>query len=137
MVHGPDLTPLDWVGPALGAAAFVALMSRVPEPARHRYNAVVVVGASGVYLSGGLGAWELVYAGLACGVVGYLGLRSYRYIALGWLMHSAWDIVHHLYGRPIWPFMPTSSFGCMIFDALIAVWFLFGAPSIGRSRTPA
>jgi hypothetical protein len=26
--------------------------------------------------------------------------------------------------------MPTSSFGCMLFDALIAVWFLVNAPSI-------
>jgi len=26
--------------------------------------------------------------------------------------------------------MPASSLGCMIFDALIAVWFLAGAPSI-------
>jgi len=45
-------------------------------------------------------------------------------------MHSAWDLVHHLYGNPIWPFMPTSSFGCLVFDALIALWFLAGAPSI-------
>jgi hypothetical protein len=45
-------------------------------------------------------------------------------------MHSAWDLVHHFWGHPIWPFMPTSSFGCMIFDALIAVWFLAGAPSM-------
>jgi hypothetical protein len=26
--------------------------------------------------------------------------------------------------------MPTSSFGCMIFDAIIALWFLAGAPSM-------
>jgi hypothetical protein len=38
--------------------------------------------------------------------------------------------VAHLYGNVIWPFMPTSSFGCMIFDALIAMWFLAGAPSM-------
>jgi hypothetical protein len=33
--------------------------------------------------------------------------------------------------------MPTSSFGCMIFDAIIALWFLAGAPSriTGISRT--
>jgi len=30
-------------------------------------------------------------------------------------------------GNPIWPFMPTSSWGCMIFDSLIALWFLAGA----------
>ena len=36
-------------------------------------------------------------------------------------MHSCWDIVHRLWGHPIWPFMPTSSFGCMICDAVIAL----------------
>jgi hypothetical protein len=57
-------------------------------------------------------------------------LRSYRFIGLAWLMHAAWDLPHHLWGRPIWPFMPTSSFGCVIFDTLIAIWFLAGAPSL-------
>ena len=35
--------------------------------------------------------------------------------------------------------MPTSSFGCLIFDALIAVWFLAGAPSLFSlfSRAPS
>jgi hypothetical protein len=48
-------------------------------------------------------------------------------------MHSAWDLAHHLWGNPIWPFMRTSSWGCMIFDAIIAIWFLAGAPAlIGR-----
>jgi hypothetical protein len=49
-------------------------------------------------------------------------------------MHAAWDLPHHLYGSPIWPFMRTSSLGCMVFDSLIAVWFLAGAPSIIGKR---
>ena len=61
--------------------------------------------------------------------IAYRGLSSYTAIAVVWLMHSGWDFLHHRYGNPIWPFMPTSSFGCMIFDAIIAVWFLAGAPS--------
>ncbi|HYX81526.1 MAG TPA: DUF6010 family protein, partial [Gemmatimonadales bacterium] len=61
--------------------------------------------------------------------VAYLGLRSYRFIGVGWLVHSCWDIVHHVWGNPIWPFMPTSSFGCTVFDAGIALWFVAGAPS--------
>ena len=52
------------------------------------------------------------------------------FIGLAWLMHAAWDLAHHLWGNPIWPFMPTSSFGCMIFDTLIAIWFLAGAPAL-------
>jgi hypothetical protein len=134
----PPLHAADYVGPAAGAIAFVVIMSRVPEPARRHYNAIVVAGASGVYLSGGLGLWELLYAAVAGGVVAYLGLRSHRYIGLAWLLHAGWDVVHHFNGHPIWPFMPTSSFGCMVFDALIAIWFLAGAPSVpaGAARRP-
>jgi len=129
-VHSsPPLQIMDYLGPVFGAALFVLVMSRVKEPARQRLNAIIVAGAGGVYLSGGFGAWELLYPVLVTPVA-YLGLRSYRCIALAWLTHSAWDVVHHLWGNPIWPFMPTSSFGCMIFDALIALWFLAGAPTI-------
>ena len=124
----PPLAVMDYVGPAAAAAIFVLIMSLVREPARRSFNAILVAGASAAYLSGGLGPWEVLYPAIASPVV-YLGLRSYRFIGIAWLMHSAWDLVHHLWANPIWPFMPTSSFGCMIFDALIAVWFLAGAPS--------
>ncbi len=90
----------------------------------------------GAYISGGLGVWELPFAA-AGSVVAYLGLRWHRFIGVAWLMHSAWDMAHHLYGNTIWPFMATSSFGCMIFDAVIAVWFLAGAPpliAVARAR---
>jgi Family of unknown function (DUF6010) len=120
---------MDYVGPILAAATFVLIMSLVREPTRRTLNAVFVAGASGVYLSGGFGPWELLYPAIAMPVV-YAGLRSYRFIGIAWLMHAGWDLAHHLWGNPIWPFMPASSLGCMIFDALIAVWFLAGAPSI-------
>jgi hypothetical protein len=129
MHTSPPLLVMDYVGPALGAGVFVLVMSLVKEPIRRSFNAIFVAGASGVYLSGGFGPWELLYPAIATPVA-YLGLRSYRFIGLAWLMHSCWDIAHHLWGNPIWPFMPTSSFGCMIFDELIAVWFLAGAPSM-------
>jgi hypothetical protein len=131
-MHDFPVHPMDYVGPALGAVVFVLLMSLVEQPARRSWNALLVAGASGVYLSGGLGPGELLFPALLLPVA-HRGLRSYRFIGVAWLMHSAWDVVHHLYGRPIWPFMATSSFGCMIFDALIAVWFLAGAPSIFRA----
>jgi hypothetical protein len=80
-------------------------------------------------MSGGLGLWELLYPVIVTPVT-YLGLRSYRCIGLAWMMHAGWDLVHHLYGNPIWPFMANSSFGCLVFDTLIAVWFFANAPSI-------
>ena len=130
MHNPPALHLFDYVGPAVGAVVFVLIMSLVREPARRNYNALLVAGASSAYMSGGFGAWELPYTAVAGGVVAYLGLGSHRFIGVAWLMHSAWDLLHHLYGNPIWPFMPTSSFGCMIFDVLIATWFLAGAPSV-------
>jgi hypothetical protein len=124
---------MNYIGPALGAGLFIATMSLVPRPARRSLNAILAAGAVGAYIGGGFGVWELIYPVLATPVV-YLGLRSYRAIGVAWLMHAAWDLPHHLYGHPIWPFMRTSSLGCMVFDSLIAVWFLAGTPSIIGKR---
>jgi uncharacterized protein DUF6010 len=132
-MHTIPLTVMDYVGPAVGAIVFVAIMSLVAEPTRRTLNAIILAGASGVYLSGGFGPWELIFPLIALPVA-FLGLRSYRFIGIGWLIHAGWDIVHHLWGNPIWPFMPSSAFGCMIFDAMIAPWFLLGAPSFLRRR---
>ena len=129
MHTAPPLQLMDWVGPGIGAVMFVLAMSLVKEPTRRMFNAIFVAGAGGVYLSGGFGPWELLYPAIATPVA-YLGLKSHRFIGLAWLMHAGWDVVHHLWGNPIWPFMATSSFGCMIFDTLIAIWFLAGAPTV-------
>jgi hypothetical protein len=124
---------MDVLGPALAAGIFVLAMSLVAEPRRRTLNAVLVAGASGVYLNGGFGVWELAYPIVAVPVT-LRALHSHRCIGLAWLMHAAWDLPHHLWGNPIWPFMPASSLGCFVFDSLIAVWFLAGAPAlVGRT----
>jgi hypothetical protein len=130
-MHPAPLALIDFVGPALGALAFVATMSLVAEPTRRTLNAIILAGASGVYLSGGFGLWELIYPVIGAAIA-FRGLRSYRLIGTGWLIHACWDIAHHLWGNPIWPFMRSSAFGCMIFDSLIALWFLADAPAILR-----
>ena len=130
-MHPPPLMIADYVAPAIAAVIFVLAMSLVREPPRRDVNAVIVTGATGVYLSGGgFGPWELVFPLMAVPIA-YRGLADYRFIGIAWLMHSGWDLAHHLWGNPLWPFMRTSSFGCMIFDAGIALWFLAGAPAIG------
>ncbi len=48
------------VSPLIAAVVFVAVMSRVREPARLRINAVLVAGSTLAYLSGGFGVAELV-----------------------------------------------------------------------------
>src|SRR5262249_4290594 len=103
-VNAPPLAPMDYIGPAVPAGGFVLLMSTVREPARRTFNAVLVAGTAGVYLSGGFGLWELMYPAIVTPIL-YLGLRSYRFIGIAWLMHAAWDLPHHFWGHPIWPFM--------------------------------
>ena len=132
----PALVPMDFIGPAMGALLFVAIMSLVRHPTRRTFNAIFAAGAIGAYIGGSFGVWELLFPVVAMPII-YLGLKSYRFIGITWLMHAAWDLPHHLWGRPIWPYMPTSSFGCMIFDSLIAIWFLVGAPSVFRRRVGA
>ena len=112
-MHPVPLAVMDYVGPALGALLFVAGMSLVAEPTRRTLNAIILAGASGVYLSGGFGLWELTYPVIGTAIA-FRALRSYRWIGVGWLIHAGWDITHHLWGDPIWPFMP--SFGLRLHD---------------------
>jgi hypothetical protein len=130
----PELSAVNLIAPAIAALVFIALMSPVREPARRNFNAILVAGAGAAYLNGGLGLWEFPYIALAT-FVAYKGLSAYRYIGIAWLMHTSWDIVHHLYATPIWPWQPTSSAGCAVFDAMIAIWFLAGAPAVLRRHT--
>jgi hypothetical protein len=129
MPNPPPVSELNFIGPAIGGIIFVLLMSLVPEPKRRRLNAILVAGTAGVYISGGFGVWELLYAALATPIA-YRGLSSYRFVGIGWLMHASWDLPHHFWAKPIWPFLPTSSLGCAIFDSGIAIWFLANAPTI-------
>ena len=133
-MHPAPLALMDYVGPALGALVFVAVMSLVAEPNRRTLNAIILAGASGVYLSGGFGLWELTYPVIGAAIA-LRGLRSYRLIGIGWLIHACWDIAHHVWGNPIWPFMPTSAFGCMIFDSMIAGWLWNNCSDVGAPST--
>jgi len=122
--HAPDA--LLAIAIAFGG---IGLSSLIKEPYRRTIMAFVLAGAGAAYLSGGgLGKWE--FAGLAITCCAYKGLHSYRFIGLGWILHAVWDLVHHFYGNPLLPFMATSSAGCAITDAILAVWFFVNAPSV-------
>ena len=129
-LHIPaQLSAAQWISPVLVALVWIAVFSLIPEPVRHKLSALFIAGAGAAYLSGGLGLWEFA----ACGVftfLAYRGLADYRFIGVGWLLHTCWDIVHHLYGNPIIPFVSTSSMGCAICDLVLAIWYCFGARSI-------
>jgi hypothetical protein len=122
-------TLLDGAMATLVAVVFVFLVSLLKEPTRQRFMAIFVAGAGSAYLNGGLGGWEFLFTAVAT-YVAYRGLDSYRFIGIAWLMHTAWDVAHHFFGHPIIYFAPMSSAQCALTDALIALWFFAGAPSV-------
>ena len=118
--------------PVIVSGLFIALMSLPKEPARQQLSALLVAGAGAVYL------WRWVpflgrWPSADC-LHGWRSIRS-KTIALPVLrgqLHVLWDILHHLYGHPILPFVPLSSEGCAICDTGIAIWYFLDAPSIWR-----
>ncbi|WP_250550604.1 DUF6010 family protein [Pseudonocardia sp. H11422] len=117
------------IAPILIGLAYVALNSLVRVEHRRPLNAVMVAGAGAAYLSGGFGVWELLFTA-AMTYAAFRGLHSWRWIGVAWLLHTAWDVLHHLYGEPILPFAAHSSLGCAICDPVIAVWCFAGGPSV-------
>ncbi|MEU1593135.1 DUF6010 family protein [Streptomyces sp. NPDC005708] len=121
---------MQYLAPVGIGVLYVFLMSLLREPRRRRVNAVMVAGAGAAYLSGGgLGGWEFAFTALAT-YVAYRGLESWTFIGIGWLLHTAWDVAHHLKGNPIVPFAHNSSLGCAICDPVIALWCLRRGPSL-------
>ena len=117
------------------ALLYITLSSLVREPHRQNLSAIIVAGAGAAYLSSGLGAWEFAFCAVMTWVA-YRGLTHYYYLGIAWLMHTGWDILHHLYADPIVPMSPASSAGCAVCDTLIALWFFSQAPSVvGWFRT--
>ena len=108
---------------------YVSLCSLFKEPSRRNFNAIMIAGAGAAYLSGGFGLWEFAFTAVVT-LCAYQGLRSYNFIGVGWLLHTGWDVLHHLHGNPIIPFIATSSLGCAICDPVIAVWCFAGGPSV-------
>ncbi|MEU0384921.1 DUF6010 family protein [Streptomyces chartreusis] len=131
---------MEYIAPIGIGILYALLMSLIREPHRRRLNAVMVGGAGAAYLSGGgMGGWEFPFTALLA-YVAFRGLESWTWIGIGWLLHTAWDIVHHIKGNPIIPFAHTSSLGCAICDPVIALWCLRGGPSLidlvrGRRRS--
>jgi hypothetical protein len=124
-----QIHPVDVVAPVVVATLFIVATSTFKEPQRRNFNAIMIAGAGAAYLNGGLGIWEFAFTAVLT-YCAYQGLNSYGFIGLGWFLHTGWDVMHHLYGNPIVPFVPTSSLGCAICDPIIAAWCFAGAPSV-------
>ncbi len=103
-------------------AVSILCCSRISEPSRRNFNAIMIAGAGAAYLNGGLGIWEFAFTPVIT-FLAFKGLQDYCYIGAGWLMHTAWDLVHHRYGTPIVPFAPNSSAGrARSGDLVLALW---------------
>ena len=129
----PEFTLFNAIGAALIAALYILLSSFFKEPNRQHFSAIMIGGAGAAYLNGGLGAWEFVFCAMLT-LIAYKGLQHYYWIGIGWLLHTGWDVIHHLYASPIVPFSPSSSAGCAVCDTILAIWFLLQAPSVGRKK---
>lgn len=121
-------TLLMTIAPVFVALVAIAVLSLPSEPARQRFSAIFVAGAGAAYLGSGFGALELAFCGVVT-LIAYRGLNDYRAIGLAWVLHSLWDAAHDLWGQPILPFAPTSSYGCFVCDVWLAAWYFAGAPS--------
>ncbi len=118
------------LGPVLIGLLYAAVNSFVPERHRRSFNALMVAGAGAAYLGGGaFGPLELAFTALVT-VVAFRGLSSWRWVGVGWLLHTVWDVAHHVRGAPLLPFAHDSSFGCAICDPVIALWCFAGGPSV-------
>ncbi len=131
----PPLNLLHVVLPIVIAGVFIAAMSLLREPSRRHLSALLIAGAGATYFGGGFGFWEVGFCALFTWLA-FRALEDYRFVGIGWVLHVGWDILHHLYGHPILPFVPLSSAGCAIFDTGIAIWYFFGAPSIYGRPAP-
>jgi hypothetical protein len=80
----------------------------------------MIAGAGAAYLNGAFGIWEFTFT-VVVTYCAFRGLRSYNFTGVGWLLHTGWDVLHHLYGNLIVPFVADSSFGCAICDLVIAL----------------
>jgi hypothetical protein len=125
----PDFTLVEAAGAVVIALVYILLSSLVPEPNRQKLSAIIVAGAGAAYLSSGLGAWEFVFCSVMT-FVAFKGLTHYYWIGIAWLLHTFWDVMHHLYAQPIVPFSPSSSAGCAVCDSILAIWFFLQAPSV-------
>src|ERR1700704_3996468 len=107
----PEFHALDTIIPVLAAIIFIIGSSAIKEPNRRNFMAIMIGGAGAAYLSGGgLGKWEFVFTAVVT-FCAYKGLHSYRFIGIGWILHTIWDLIHDFYGNPIIPLLPTSSLG--------------------------
>jgi Family of unknown function (DUF6010) len=113
----------------LGACAYVALFSLVREPSRRFISVALLASSASLYYDGKLGIWDKLFW---LGIVGcaFVACRWYPGLAIGWLLHTTWDLLSFHAGQALSDNTLRINLHCAIFDPIIATWFVFGAPSV-------
>ena len=124
-----EFSTMTAVGAVVISVIYISIFSLVKEPQRQKINALIIAGAGAVYWSGGLGFYEFPL-GVIMIFLAYKGLQNYKYLAMGWMVHTFYDLLHHFYGNPIVPMESSSSAGCAICDPILAIWLFYGAPNV-------
>lgn len=136
------MSDLAWliVGAVLGAVLVMYARTRWrKDEARMLSIALVVVAAIyvGFAVARGDGVWMVIeIAGVpAYGIFIWLAFRhSFYWLALGWGLHPAWDVLLHLWGpgqaiAPQW-----YATACVAFDLLVAGYIAARAPALANDR---
>ena len=135
IVARPPIGTIQVIAPIAVSFVYIGIMSLLRERARHRLSALIIAGAGSACFGAGFGTWETFFS-IPMFWLAYRGFDDYRSIGVGWMFHIVWDLLHHLYGAPILPFIPLSSFACAICDAGLAAWYLLGTPVPNFLRRP-
>lgn len=128
-----DSHVISTFGNAFGALLTVALVGLIPEPWRQRSMAAMVGLASIAYLGNSAFLWPVEF-GLAALMLSLAGWGAFWYPVIGVarVVHGIIDLVHHEAGSPMFATVPLSSYGCAVYDPLMAMWFFAGAPSSSK-----
>lgn len=111
------------------AIVFVLVVGAIKEPIRQKSMAIMIAMAGGLFAYPPYAELGFMW-GAAIAVCGYFGLKSYKFIGLGWILHAIWDTLRYSQDAGLVGQAPHSSLGCAVFDPMIALWFFFGAPSV-------
>jgi hypothetical protein len=60
----PGFQPVDTLPPVIIAGLYIVASSRITEPSRRNFNAIMIAGAGAAYRSGGFGVWEFAFTAL-------------------------------------------------------------------------
>lgn len=124
-----DIYLVEGASNAFGALLFIFAVGFIPEPWRQRAMALMLAFAGGVFLHDPTNSYGVLLA-VAIAAFALSGFWRYWMLGLGWLLHTAWDINLHVHGHGLAGGDPMGAFGCAVFDPIIGIWLVFGAPSV-------